>query len=84
MNRIKFAGLDDHLSAFTAHPGRGEVYAMQWNDAAPVWHGPQTLCHIGRSVCSSGWGHCWIQTGSTFPLTSATPPQAKYLIKKAS
>ena len=25
MNRIKFAGLIVHLSAFTAHPGRGKV-----------------------------------------------------------
>ena len=29
MNRIKFAGLIDHLSAITAHPGQDGVYATR-------------------------------------------------------
>jgi hypothetical protein len=33
MNRIKFAGLINHLSTITAHPGQGGVYAT-WKNAA--------------------------------------------------
>jgi hypothetical protein len=32
INRIKFAGLIDHLSAFKAHPGQGKVYAIDRTD----------------------------------------------------
>jgi hypothetical protein len=28
MNRIKFAGLDHHLSTLNVHPGQGGVYAI--------------------------------------------------------
>ena len=36
MNRIKFAGLVIHLSAITAHPGQGGVYAT-WQRPLDTW-----------------------------------------------